>query len=238
MSIFWDDDFEGVQIHPDWTDYGLGYLNTSDIHVSNEQAYIGSQSLRCNYPQLGRDGGPFIDRFIPGPSPTGETDLWVRAMIRLSAGFTVDSITTKLIYLRNETGTGFPSAAFDLLFGSKDLVFVVQNATDQADTTNYSFGVTLGNYWTEAMCHWRMNTVGQSNGLLRLYVNGQLTLESLNRMWRDSTSSRIDTIRLFVQAGLGQVYYDRMTVGNTQISSLVGGPDTTPPSPPQGITVQ
>ena len=79
-----------------------------------------------------------------------------------------------------------------------------------------------------------MNTPGQANGILRLWVNGTLYIEKLNLQMRGPTPTTISSqglatystrqfyrAQVFVQSGGGNMWWDRIAVGNTRIN-LVG----------------
>ena len=132
-------------------------------------------------------------------------------------------------------------------------VVAVEAPYDATGTTDiYSTGVTVStSAWQQLEFEWKLNTPGQYDGHLRFWIDGVLRVERLNRAWvgplptstginhsytTPSTLS-LDTMQLYMQCGLGTMYYDRIAMGDTRIGLLPSQPgsDSRPPASPQGL---
>ncbi len=104
--------------------------------------------------------------------------------------------------------------------------------------------------WDQVEVEWKLNTPGQRDGHMRMWINGTLRIEKLSQEFRGPTptsinsqgllvpsTTRFDVAQIYVQSGLGSIYYDRFAVGNTRIGLVTGqtSSDTTPPSIPTGV---
>ena len=109
------------------------------------------------------------------------------------------------------------------------------------------------NNWDELEVEIKYNTPGQSNGLIRMWINGILRIEQLNRAYRGPTPTStgtcganpsthtIRTIQLYVQSGAGVIHYDRVAIGDTRIGPINGAPlppDTQAPTVPANLRAQ
>jgi hypothetical protein len=100
--------------------------------------------------------------------------------------------------------------------------------------------------WDQVETEFKLNTPGLSDGLLRMWVNGVLKIEALNLQFRGPTPTSIssqgllvpsttqfDKAQIFVQCGLGNMWWDRVAVGNTRIGpTQPASTDSTPPARP------
>ena len=104
--------------------------------------------------------------------------------------------------------------------------------------------------WDQVEVEFKVNTPGQSNGWMRMWINGVLRAEKLNQQFRGPmptsinsqgllvpSTSRFESAQIYVQSGLGSIYYDRVAAGNTRIGLTTGqtSSDTTPPNIPTGV---
>src|SRR5262249_36519298 len=89
-----------------------------------------------------------------------------------------------------------------------------------------------------------MNTPGTANAALRLWVDGNLTVEYTNFRIRgtlatgsngNSSLSGLNVIKILKQAGTGQMYFDQFAVGPARIGC---SSSSTAPAAPTGLTVQ
>jgi hypothetical protein len=91
-----------------------------------------------------------------------------------------------------------------------------------------------------------INSPGSANAVLRLWVDGVLTLEYMNFRLRgtaeigpngNSSLSGFNAIKILKQDGTGRMYYDQFAVGTTRIGCHAVNTDTTQPAAPINLTV-
>ena len=103
--------------------------------------------------------------------------------------------------------------------------------------------------WDQVETEWKMNTPGQAGGLVRLWVNGTLYIERLNLQMRGPTPSSINSqglsnpsttkfseAQIFVQCGIGNMWWDRVAVGNARIGPASAVIDNVDPFVPEFLT--
>ena len=137
--------------------------------------------------------------------------------------------------------------------GSYALVMEAPYDTPGTYVLQTSIAPTKGG-WDQVEVEWKLNTPGQSNGFLRLWVNGALRAEQLNKAYRgptptskcgngsnDCPSTAIyNSIQVYNQCMSGTIDYDRIAVGDTRIGLTSSTPssDTASPTIPTGVQVR
>ena len=262
-TLYWDDDFESA-LTGRWV-----YLNDACngspctyVDRSTEHAHSGSHSLKLHY-DLDLTLKPFDDshsvaivRSMPQTAPT----LFTRFYYFTKAPFTyypdhggVKGLTTH--FYQEDLGTGVVN-----LSGSRAMAMAVQTGQDcyfsgGLITDCYANWYAIPNIQTVDLTdnQWycietetTMNSPGSSNAVLRLWVDGVLTLEYKNFRLRgtsaigangNSSLSEFNTIQIYKQYGHGDAYFDDFAVGTTRIG-CGGSADTTPPFPPKGLAIR
>lgn len=232
-QVFWDDEME-----PGNTGYDLvpGAM-TYDTSVK----FSGSASVRLDYPSLCYPDasaqtycGGYMDRTFPTT-----TDLYRRLYIRLSPGFTVSDVFTKLF--RSDT-TGSVSNWWTLgCCGSFQLEVHNQNVPVGNTQVLYSSATLPTGQWVCLETHERLSTPGGSDGVSQAWVDGVEVLNVTNVPFRAAgDTSQFYNNRFYRQTGLGSIWFDRVAVGASRIGCLSGGGgggDTTPPPVPVAPTV-
>ena len=148
---------------------------------------------------------------------------------------------------------------FHYFYGSRQLAMSAQGIADAPEgaygTQNLFHNVAPwsepDNIWTCYEVQYKLNTAGQANGEYRQYTTdmtngGPTTLRAQHtgRRWTDGTSQAPSDLawfrtRYYRQDGLGDMWYDNVSVTDTR-QGCSGTPppppppDTTPPPPPSG----
>jgi hypothetical protein len=254
-TIFFDSNFETCAVGTGndfpcegWTDYGQEFINAPNhnkIEITNSLAFSGAKSVKGTWVNVnGGIDNPSLYHYFPASD-----HLFARFATRQSPGFQIaSSQSTKMVRFTSSTALRYPVISV-LLYNYKYII-VVEGGWSMG-TVNYVGGDTASSTsWDQVELECLLNTPGQANGLLRLWVNGVLRIERLNLQLRGPTPTsingqgiltgstyRFDTAQIFVQNGLGNKYYDRFAVGNTRIGLATSqtSSDTTPPNIPTGI---
>lgn len=235
-AVFWDDELETGN-----TGYGLpGGFSPPAMVFDTSVKFSGNGSLRYDfnancYPDSSAQSncGGFTDRTF---TPTA--NFYRRLYMRLSGGFTVSDVFTKLF--RSDT-TGPNSNWWTLgCCGQLKLIVGNQNVPSIGATMNNYTNYTMPtNQWVCVETYEQLNTPGVANGVQRAWVDGVLVLDTSGIMFRQSgDNSLYNNNRLYRQTGLGSIWFDRMAAGDTRIGCVGGTTDTTPPAPPANFKVQ
>lgn len=89
----------------------------------------------------------------------------------------------------------------------------------------------------------KVNTPGQRDGRIAMWLDGVLMADFLNIRLRDTTNLRIDkfTLDLHIRnnnLGISKKYYDNVVAATSYIGPVgSGSSDTVPPSPPSGLRI-
>jgi hypothetical protein len=192
---------------------------------------------------------------------TSNTQVFMRNPVKVMPGFQLPfNGQTKLMRIQGTRGGvnggtgGYPFIWFSY---SSGYYAVVMEAPFDANNLTLSSGVVPRfGQWDQVEWQVKLNTPGQSNGEMRIWVNDVLRNEVTGRQFigpaTDSrgvsgllnpSDLRFEAVQLFVQGGSGTIYHDRVAIDTTRIGLVSGGPppptqDTTPPSPPTALTVQ
>ena len=257
-TVFFDTSFEACTV-------GTGNDFPCEGWDDFKQERIGAEEVVSG---VGFSGSKFMRHFSNGPSPTDQIAgntfkpsiyhtlpdmdyLFMRVAMRFSNPFQFcDNGHTKLIRFR---AGATPNLWLYNRWGSYALV--MEAPYDYAGTyvLQTSIVPTKGG-WDQIEVEWKLNTPGQSNGHLRLWINGVLRAEQLNKAYRGPTpSSRcgngsnicasdavIKSMQIYNQCMSGTIDYDRIAIGDTRIGLATSqrSSDTNPPTVPSGIQVR
>ena len=254
-AIFFDDSFEtcvvgGGASFPceGWNDFGQEVAGVSDVVTS--PTFSGSKSFQQTLTHAGLPTGNVYKPSIY-KSFTPRDHIFFRWANKYSVPYQSCLINGMSKSVRLKISQGYPLIWIANYFGRYS-VFV--EAPYYSTTKRFDTGVsvTSGN-WDQLEAEWKLNTPGRADGLLRFWVNGVLLVEELNKEWRgpfpDSvhpiygpnyptpSTAQISNTQIYVQCGVGNIWYDRFAVGDTRIGLTTGQPrsDTTPPASPQGL---
>ena len=266
-ALFFDTDFETCTTETGndfpcegWDDFGQERTGIppniqSGVAVvqSSVAAFSGSKGFRGIHDgkgTLGVQGGNTWRSSIYHRTPPSSKHIFARWAFREAPGFEYCAINgfTKLVRF---VGDGYPKVWIMNRYGTFSVV--VEGPYDATGTTDlYNTGIVVStSAWQQLEFEWKMNTPGQYDGHMRFWINGTMLVEKLNRAWVGPTPTspglhhsnitpsnlNIDTMQLYMQCGLGTMYYDRVAVGNTRIGLLPSQPgsDSRPPASPQGL---
>lgn len=223
-TVFWDDELESGN-----SGYSLTGLSGA-IEFDTAQKVSGNGSMKYIYPpgQCNPDAnaqancGGFTDRTF-----TNTTTLYRRVYVRLSAGFVVtDDAYTKLF--RSDT-SGIVSNWWTLGCCNSRELKVHNQQVPVGNTTVESTGFDLADTtWYCIETRETLSTPGVANGVLTVWVDGTQVLNKTNIMYRDTgDNSTFNNNRMYRQGGDGNIWFDRLAVGDTRIGCLAGGGGST-----------
>jgi hypothetical protein len=234
-TVFWDDEMESGNSGYDIVPGAMSY----DTSVK----FSGNGSVRLNYPSecypdasAQVNCGGYMDRNFPAT-----VNLYRRFYIRLSAGFQVSDVYTKI--MRSDT-TGPNSNWWAMgCCGNRHFLVGNQNVPTMGSTTNSYANFSFPNdaQWHCVETHEQLNTPGTANGITQVWVDGTQVMNHINTMYRQAgDNSLFHNNRLYRQTGLGSIWYDRVAVGDQRIGCSGSPPnaDTTPPMAPSGLLVR
>ena len=266
-AIFFDTDFETCATETGndfpcegWDDFGQERTGIppniqSGVAVvqSSVAAFSGIKGFRGIHDGKGTpgvEGGNTRKPSIYRRTPPNSKHIFARWVFREAPGFEYCAINnnTKLVRF---TGNGNPKVW--VVNSAGFYIVTVEAPYDATGTTDiYYTGVRVStSAWQQLEFEWKLNTPGQYNGHLRLWIDGVLRVEKLNRAWVGPTLTSVginhhyttpsnldlDTMQIYMQCGLGTMYYDRVAMGDTRIGLLPSQPsgDSRPPASPQGL---
>jgi hypothetical protein len=223
-TVFWDDELESGN-----TGYNLSLLDDpAAMTFDTSVKYSGSASLRYNYPSVcwpdasaQINCGGFIDRGFA----TTQT-LFTRAYVMLSAGFHVADTYTKLF--RSDTDDSNFSNWWTIGCCETAEINVHWQNVPFGDTTRLDSGFVMSDgVWYCIETQETLSTPGGSDGISRLWVDGVQYINVTNLQSRASgNTSLFNNKRLYRQIGTGNIWFDRLAVGDTRIGCLAGGGST------------
>jgi hypothetical protein len=239
-ETYWEESFEPSANLTNWDTAGTRGNPT----ITSAQRFDGTQSLLAHY--TGQSSGGWMDRYN-----TSTDDLWTRFYYRTTS-FTYDSVGTKHFNLGD--AVNYPN--FWLMHQGGNRQFFLQ-AQVPAEACAYQ-GSPAGNgvpydycvynvngasvpindnQWYCVETHIKMNTPGVADGIVELWIDGVQTINYTKRLFRggqvsgtngNSSQAAFSFLRLYVQHGVGDMFYDGLAVGNTRIpcvaSQAVGVP--------------
>lgn len=257
-AIFFDSNFETCAVGTGndfpcegWNDFGKEFINAPNhnkIEITNSLAFSGAKSVKGTWVNVnGGIDNPSIYHYFPASD-----HLFARFATRQSPGFQMSSNNiTKMVRFTSSTGSWYP--VISVWLQSNKYIIGVEGSW-ALGSVNFVGGPTASSTsWDQVEVECLLNTPGQANGLVRMWVNGVLYVERLNLQLRgptptsvnsqgltNSSTYRFDSAQIFVQNGNGSKYYDRFAVGNTRIGLTTGqtSSDTAPPTIPSGVRAQ
>lgn len=236
-TVFWDDEMESGNS-------GYGLPSNGAMSYDTSTKFSGNGSTRLNYPSscypdanAQQNCGGFMDRTFPST-----TNFYRRFYIRLSAGFQVSDVFTKI--MRSDT-TG-PNSNWWVMgcCGSRGFLVSDQNVPSIGSAVNYKTNFSFADSkWYCVETREQLNTPGVANGIAQAWVDGTQVMYVSNIMYRQAgDNSLFNNNRLYRQTGSGSIWYDRVAVGDTRIGctgSASQPPATSPPpAAPTGLIVQ
>ena len=247
-AIFFDTDFEICSTGTSsdfpcdgWDDFDTA--NPGHLEVTTSLAFSGLKSVKGTFDNInGSTQAPSIYR-----SWTRAPHIFARFATRTTPGFQIGANGhTKMVKFKDDVG--YPQLHILNRYGSYSIE--MEGSYDYSGTYILSTGVAPSSTsWDQIEFEWRLNTPGQSDGLMRMWVNGVLRVEQLNKAYIGPTPTSlgatgllnpstylIRTSQIYIQSGLGALYYDRFAVGNTRIGptqSKSTSADSTPPARPK-----
>ena len=232
-AIFWDDEMESGNTGFGFPLTGANCAGFNAFTYDSIQKVSGNGSVRLDYAD-GVDCGGFTDRGF-----TATADLYTRFYIRFSPNWVTSPIMTKIT--RSDT-SGVNSNWWAMFWGSTNFAVTAQNVPVVGSSTNYysSFAFARG-IWYCVETQEQLGTSGAANGVVRSWIDGVQVQNVTGVQFRQpGDNSLYVNKRMYRQEGTGSIWYDRMAVGNSRIGCLGSVPasDSTPPTPPVGLTVR
>lgn len=237
-TIFWDDELESGK-----TGYFLP--NNGAMSFDTSIKFSGTGSLRYNfgsecYPDASAQAhcGGFTDR-----SFTQTTNLYKRFYFRMSAGFQVSDVFTKIMRSDGVNGSIAPSDWWVMGSSGSKRFLVGAQGVPPSDTTNYFTSFTFNDgQWFCVETHEQLNTPGVANGILEAWIDGTKVMSVTNvKFLQSGQTNTFYNNRLYRQTGRGSIWLDRLAVGDQRIGCVGSGSSTTgtvPPATPTGLTVE
>ena len=251
-SVFFDTSFEtcvvgGGASFPceGWDDFKQEVAGVIDVVTS--PTFSGGKSFKQTLTLATGVGNlykPSIFKTFPA------TDhIYARWANRWSVPFQACQINGYTKFVRFKVTSGYPLIWIVNYFGA--YAVVVEGPYGSA-TALYTTGVPVtSGKWDQIEFEWKLNTPGRADGWLRFWIDGVLRIEKLNKEWRGPTPTSVHPIygfdtkstvqitntQIYVQCGVGNVWYDRFAVGDTRIGLTTGqtSSDVTPPVIPSGV---
>ena len=249
-AVYFDSNFETCAVGTGndfpcegWNDFGKEFINAPNHHkieITNLRAFTGTKSVKGTYVNaVGGIDNPSIFHFYQ-PS----AHLFARFATIQSPGFVfATNATTKMIRFHRNSGGFYPVIS---VWDQNDKYIIGIEGSWRLGTVNFQGGPKLSSTtWDQVELEIKLNTPGIADGLVRLWVNGTLYIERLNlelvgptptsinsQGILNSSDYKYDTIQYFVQAGLGNKWFDRFAVGNTRIGLATGQTSRIPRHPP------
>jgi hypothetical protein len=254
-AIFFDTDFGTCSTGTEadfpcegWNDFDGAF--PGHLEVSTSLAFSGTKAVKATYDNInGSSQTPSIYNSGPFDGGQGTDHAFFRFAYRESAGFLIGSNgITKIMKVKSDIG--YPD--FYLVNQGGAYAIHVENPYGyDGSVMVISTGVPISTTsWDQPEIEWQLNTPGQANGLLRVWINGTLRAERLNTAWRGPTltskcrngtstvtcpsNANIRTFQIYIQSGVGTSYYDRTAMGDTRIGPIQSrSADSTPPASPR-----
>lgn len=250
-TTFFDTDFEagGSFLTNGWDDDGTAGIG--HLEISTEQALTGTRSMKGTFTDVGGSSQqPYINHAFP-PS----AHFFNRFAYRITPGFQFgNNGYTKI--MRFKADGGWPIIWLEILHGVYEITVEGPYLGPNGDNYSLLSGIAPSSTsWDQIEFECLLNTGGQANGVLRLWINGvqrinltglQLvgpTPSSVGQQGLPNPSNLVfNDNQIFIQSGVGSVYLDRVAIGDTRIGTTAGGggggtADITPPAPPSQLRI-
>ncbi len=255
-EIFWNEDFEGTtaEVESRWSSScGSNWSTHTAISLATDKKVSGSRSMR-EYVNGLTSRTPeylsetcFMDREYPDT-----TSIFTRWWEFTEANFQYDPSNVKSIFLGPRTNTwpnfwiGHWQGSLHLEPGGQAVAELNSNGVPYEGisyTHNKSPLNTPTEKWICIETQIVLNTMGNSNGLIRLWTDGQLNVEHTGRTFvgpnvsnpnGNSGLAKFQLLRIYAQHGVGYRWFDDIAVGNTRIG-CGALPLPTKPKAPTGL---
>ena len=260
-GLFFEEDYEnageyGSVVPPACPNWNPCVAADGTTH-SGTHSLRGAYTLPCGdstaiingQPSLGCGFDPWDHGFTPTP------DVWTRAWYR-THNLNYDTVDSKHFHLGDLTN--YPNCWLETdasSFAARKLMFACQGCADANydDCLYYGNIATFNDQWYCLETHIRMNTPGVRDGVVEIYIDGNLSLSSGGVALRGPNNinpagcnpattacnrnfTQFSNLRHYVQfalpaaGGTAFLYFDQFAVGDTRIGCAGGGGDTTPPT--------
>jgi hypothetical protein len=255
-AVYFDSDFETCNVGTGndfpcdgWDDFDKEFINEPNhnkIEITNSLAITGSKSVKTTFVNPTVIFGSGISCALDNPSlyagiPASD-HIFTRFAVRRTPDFRIASTNvTKLI--RWPASIGYPTIS--VWMQGFQYIIAVEGGWSTGTVNYVGGGPVSSTAWDQVETEFQYNTPGQSDGLIRLWVNGVLKIERLNLQLRGPTPTSVNgqglpnpsnakftRTQIFVQCGLGNMWWDRVAVGTTRIGPTSASADSTPPARP------
>lgn len=223
-TVFWEDELE-----PGSTGYPL----VAGMSYATSPVYSGTHSLKEHFLGNQIQSGTAIERYFG----TSTEDLWSRYYIYLD-NFTPDAQVGTKMMLQGEACC-YPSFWWTMPFGQTTLTVSVQGVNGGTETYNVSGANIPQNRWVCIETHIKMSGPGVRNGIVEAWIDGSQVIARYDLSMRDATANgrnsptaKFTFNQLYVQYGQGDLYYDKLAVGNQRIGCSGAPPQSEVPSQP------
>jgi hypothetical protein len=227
------------------------FLSTGVFSLDSSQKVSGGFSMKevvngltTRTPEfLGRTC--FIDKSLPGA-----LTLYTRWHERTQSGFVYDPSNVKSVNVG--PCCAYPSWWWGHFNGSPIFSAQGQNISDGGIDDAPGYGENINplatplDTWVCMETQITMNTPGQNDGVLRIWMDGTLRGEYLNQNFRgavtDANNNASDAtftlFRIYSQHGVGTRWFDDIVAADTRIGCSGDPQNTTPPATPVGLTIR
>lgn len=216
----------------------------SNPALSTDRAHSGTKSLKLVFTgRVGINpgaGGCYLDRNLNAVSDTAYFRVWT-----YQVNFQADSVGTKMFKFGQDAS--YPNFWWEMALSSEAMMMAV--TTPDPPSFNIFASVTIPqNQWVCLEGRITMNTPGVADGIVQSWVNGVADLNRTNLLLRNAVltqkngpNSRIQFTQIYIQHGVGTLYYDDYAVSRDARIGCGGTlpvGDTTPPTAPSSLVAQ
>ena len=245
-ATFFNETFDdgAAAIQSRWAASCPPFLSSGVFALDSSQRVSGGFSLKevvnglTNRTPEFLGGTCFIDKSLPGSST-----LYTRWYERTQSGFVYDPSNVKSVNVG--PCCSYPSWWWGHWNGNTTFGAQGQQVNEGNTAPVYDMNIaplaTPGDQWVCVETQITMNTPGISDGVLRIWVDGTLRAEYLNRNFRQAGNNSTFTLfRIYAQHGVGTRWFDDIAAGDTRIGCSGTPPpsDTTPPAVPTGLSAR
>ncbi len=223
-TVFWEDELEPGN---------TGYPVVPGMSYATSPVFSGTHSLKEHFLGNHVQGGGYNERYFG----TATDDLWSRYYLYLD-NFKPDAQAGTKLMLQGGEGY-YPSFWWIMLFGQTSLSVSVQGVKGGTETYNVYGSSIPQNRWACIETHIKMSSPGVSNGIIEAWIDSNQIIARYDLPMRDATTSgqnsptaKFNYNRLFVQYGEGDLYFDKLAVGNQRIGCSGELPKSETPAQP------
>jgi len=205
--------------------------------IDNSIVFNGTQSLHGHY--TGLDSGGFIDRYFGAST----NEIWTRFYYRTTSFTYHDSGTKHFVLYDLALDRGGPAFWLMHLEGSREFgITALDNRPGSPLNNNINYRPNVASLpiaddrWYCIQTHYKMGTPGGSDGVVEIFVDGTPTVQYTDQNFlMPGDAFGFTGFRLYVQHGVGEMYYDLLSVGPVKIDCL-GAPPSAAANPPSAPT--